>query len=327
MNLTELAGLQNKLQAGQNGRSQRADQFCAAGVLALQNAYAQNFADKSLLKQAHGHFINAIRYNRQDIAAYLGLAYLLMLVEDVAMARKYLQEALRVEPDNAEALQLLAYMTRLESGPAVSVPADVALPEWESPAETLDYDALYEQIEGFIFKQVHQLMSRPAMPRPTLDAETLQSLRQDFAALQSQHAYVNQHLQTLEQELDTSELVQKMRPFESLLRRFEQALHISEQLERVMQALERELQAVQALQVQAHALQTPAELAELEDLLEETMDRCDALADQLDAFENQADDLSAALQRYEALITRVEALRESLDHFAEHVGQTPALAV
>lgn len=322
MNLTQIGGLENRLRAGKTDRSDRARQECESAILSLQTAYEQGFSDKTLLKRAHAGFIAAIRFNRQDPVPYLGLTYLLILIGDPAMARKYLQEALRLEPESAEAMEVLQYLTALEKGTLTPASAGPAAPVLA--ADDTDFDAIYEQVESFVRKQLHSLMSRPVMPRPTLDPARLQSLRQEFAEVQQSREYIDRQMRILEAEIDTAMLANQLRPFESLSRRFEQALQLSETLGQVMGQLQAELNASRQLLLRAQALVSPAGLNALEQELELSMDRCDALADTLDPLENQVDDFKQLQAVYESLVDIVEEIRDALDLFSE---QRPAQAV
>lgn len=80
---------------------------CAEGLSLLQHISHRESVDKSLFKKAHSHFIKAIQYNRKLITPYVGISYLLLFLGDTPTARKYLQEGLKLEPENEEIQTLI----------------------------------------------------------------------------------------------------------------------------------------------------------------------------------------------------------------------------
>ncbi|MEZ0367609.1 MAG: hypothetical protein ACAI44_00835, partial [Candidatus Sericytochromatia bacterium] len=81
-------------------RHQTSEQEYAAGMQCLAQAQEAGFGQPDLLKQASNHFLAAIRHNYRHPEPYVGMAYLLMLIEDDRQALKYVCEALRIDPGN-----------------------------------------------------------------------------------------------------------------------------------------------------------------------------------------------------------------------------------
>ncbi|KAL6057065.1 hypothetical protein QOT17_015728 [Balamuthia mandrillaris] len=87
----------------------KAKELHEQGVDLLAKAQASGFEDKQSLKDASTAFINGLVCDRNAPECYVGLAYLLLLLDDRPFALRYLNECLRVCPDYEDAKKLKAY--------------------------------------------------------------------------------------------------------------------------------------------------------------------------------------------------------------------------
>lgn len=168
-------------------RHSTSEAACAKGVALLQHIAHREPVDKALVKEAHSHFIKAIQYNRKLITPYVGISYLLLFLGDTSTARKYLQEGLKLEPENEEVQTLLKYITAKETGKLA--PAEPSLSS--VPSDEPNYDELYDKLEAFISRQTFRTNSvvKKLKPSPQPQAiEELNKLQQEFETAYQEEA-------------------------------------------------------------------------------------------------------------------------------------------
>jgi tetratricopeptide (TPR) repeat protein len=80
------------------------------GYRLIVKAERSSFEDKQSLKDAIRAFINAIACNRSKPEGWVGMGYIALLVEQNAIARRYLEKALQLDSTNEDAQKLLNYL-------------------------------------------------------------------------------------------------------------------------------------------------------------------------------------------------------------------------
>lgn len=297
MNLKELVHAQSQLL---QHRHSEADLLCRQAYYLIAEAEAGDFANKALLKQALMLFTQAVRQQRRAPEPYIGLAYLAILLEQRSQARRYLQTALGLNPQQSDAAQLLNY---LEQAP----PVTTALPAF-AEAPFGDLDRLHEHIEQQLYEFVRTLMQQ-APPEISFEPEAIRALQATTTALQEQIQTFENRIVLLEGEFDTADLRRRLRPAEAIFKRYQRALDSSESQRAVHGEIIRLIETVRSLfgQSEAEPL-SPERERELESL----MDRCDWVADRLDELSAE-ERLETLEYRYHALIEMIEQVREKLD--------------
>lgn len=317
MHLQDLyQNIHNQRDQLQAHRHQQASQFTASARQLIDQATAEQFSDKELLKTALEMLMHAVQHNRQHTEAYLCLAYLMYLIGDDTTALEYLKDALALEPAHPVGLELKAEIlkqrfaeptTKTQAHPSRLMQEQLA--QDELAEEELDEDELQQAI----VQAIHQLSSQPPPQVKGLDLEAYQQARQFQALLQQRQQVFEAQLLRLEQEVDVMSLRQALRPLEVFLRRSQQQLQGVQQLLTLQRDIQREIRVVQQMyDLLAGQLQA-ADLKLLEQKLEQSLDQADLLADQLDALENQGIDQQALVQLYEQLVTLTQQFIEQLD--------------
>ncbi|HEY9841884.1 MAG TPA: hypothetical protein V6D23_15585, partial [Candidatus Obscuribacterales bacterium] len=108
------------------------------GVECLQEAAAQNYQDREVLAEACEHLLEAIRHNRSDPDAYVGMGYLLWIAGEHSESLLYLSEAVLLDAQNPDARMLV----QLNQQALAARPAQTTL---VLPAED-DYDQRYDAL-------------------------------------------------------------------------------------------------------------------------------------------------------------------------------------
>ncbi|PKL75634.1 MAG: hypothetical protein CVV27_14350 [Candidatus Melainabacteria bacterium HGW-Melainabacteria-1] len=321
MDPTFLKNIQERSGTLQENRQSASEANLFQGIACLEKFQQDGFGDLDLLKLACRQLIQAMKANSLDDRPCLALAYTFLLIEDYETAGEYLglaREIDRNNPLNAALGETMAELKRLPDETEQKIPVLAEIPSTGEAA--LDYDALYDEVEASIVKQVHALMQQPP-PKPSLNPTQVKQLEHLYQQLQNNHQAICRQIAVVDREIDVSELRVKLKPFEASLQRYEKALLASEQLKSLRNELDQELQKIEQASQTADAATDPGDIPVLEQTLESLLDHCDAYADQLDALHTSGVEISAIEPLYNNVLQNVEELRETLEDATERLKQ------
>ena len=292
---------QNKLQTAQAKLSK--------GFDLLAGARAAGYNDKSTLEQAARELIHALKQNRSETRAFIGLGYIFMLWGNKNEAWYYLNEARKLDPNNEDAQRLIRF---LQENPDYKTEA-LAQQQAVSMAEAGEDLDLYEQTANAI-KDLNRMVTQELNLglAPGDDLNDVEATFDQFAALSTAHEIIEQNLDMLETSDNTETLRKGLYPIEVLLRRYRATLaecaaylDIREQLaggEEYFSYLE-------------SAFVSPArtDISTCEAHFEKLYDLCDKLADQLDAIESKQPAFKRLSDQYRKFTQQIEFFRDRLD--------------
>ena len=292
----------------------------------LHQAHQENFYNLDLLSEAAEALIIAIQNNRTLPEPYLAMAYIFVLLENHQAATSYLKEVLRQYPENADALKLLAEIEAKEKaarknlvaqGPARPAPT-LPKPLPESPEE-IDYDDLYESLETLIIEEVRKISEYPNIP-PTPKNKDLQEIKKYQQQVQSVLEKIQLQLQVLEAEIETHELLSKLKPLEILQKRYDISLHISQELQELLVKITEEQQLVQEQLGSLVEVESAEDLTIMEENLDSLLDGSDQIANQIETFEQKGYACLEAEKSYSSLVKDIEKLQDAMDDLSELKG-------
>jgi chromosome segregation ATPase len=317
MFLKELTKIQTAAADQKGDRQKISNEACQQGLRLLQQVSQSNPPNPAELKKAFRDLVKAIQYNRRNSAAYMGCAYLQVMAKNEAMARKYLQELLKIEPEHAAAQDLLQFITKQGKAPAKlpTLAAQSPLQLKPEPPKEQDLDALYDQVEAHLMGLQKQLLGLSALLKPSLKPEATEALRQEQQHLQALLKGLNRQIEMIDQEIETTELRQQIRPFETLLKRAESVLTIAHEMAELQTRMESAEERLKHLSDRLKGKEMGLSSAEAE--LESIMDLCDACADEIDSLENAKHDVSELVPLYENLINQLESSRDLIEDMNE----------
>lgn len=305
MDLALLKELKNQTQSLATNRRQSSDDSYQVGIQHLAKAQESGFEDKASLKEASKHFIKAIQFGRQNPEPYIAMAYLLILLGDQMTATRYLSEARRVDPQNADAEVLFTFLQSPE-------PVDEDEDDFELVAldgEAGDEDAQYEEAQRLIRSLLRQTQDLPK--HPALNPGAFKQLEEQYLELEQKLQQIYGVLEELELEMDTTHLAQQVRPLEAALQQFAKLRRMSGRLIRVVQEM---LQICEQLDADLGTLSLPgADAGQWNQNLEKYLDDCDRFADLLDEVDEQGFSISQLEPYYNQLVGKVEALQDVID--------------
>lgn len=281
-------------------RHQRAAQAYRDGMQGLVQAKQEAFKNKGRLLDVSQQLNLALRLNRQDPLNYIGMAYFLMLLDELSKAESYAQRALALDPENTKAGRILAGIVKLKKNKP---------PDSETPsrlAVTPEASLSYSETRAAIFQEVKRVLEVVELPEPAVTPEACAAVIQQRQSLKDLRDLFKTQLKRLAKDDDITELEGLMRPLHALIARFEAALAAGVEFQSLSEAISLAFGQSADLFM---ALAGPVSAA-FANQLEAILDSCDALADRLDALEQQHYDIKALEAEYGNLVSYVRALQD-----------------
>lgn len=251
------------------------------------------------LETALNLLATAVSANRRHAKAWALMASIFYALRAYQPAAQYLQNALAIDPNEADALALQQLMRQARPIPLVS---EAAAPD--APAYS---DAQIDYLEDKLDAIGQQLRTLQVEPRPVLSAAQLEAITQLRDSLQASQRFLADALGGLGDEMDTASLQLKLQSIESLVWQLNQLLALSDKFRH--QASELELLASAVAAFEASNGSQPDKDARFELLL----DRCDAMADWLDEMAAKQVPIEALEPSYTALVKDLRELQDRLE--------------
>lgn len=287
----------------QHARHEKADKLYRLGSEYLRRAREDdpNDPDRALLRNAARCFAAAIENNRRDPRPYLQQAYLFLLTGNGRKAVRYLQEAQRLDPENARAKQLLAHAQKQASKGVKKATAKPAGPP--NPA-------LLSQKRSAFIQELGQILERVFRETQNLQPTWAKPVLEGYRKLQDEYNQTYnrlcKRLDQLEPHMPIQDLDRELQKLEVTLNRIDDLCELSGQMVELYQRIEH---ARKQLERQLAASQSdPTARSGIQASLDRYQPICDSLADELDTLEGSGFDVSALMPGYEALIITFQQL-------------------
>lgn len=209
-----------------------------AGMGALSEAQEYEGAERQArLVESCDCFIEAIRFGPDRPEPYLGMAYLLTLLEDYHSAGKYVRLALKLAPEYPEALDLerLIQTCSVVSDAIADLSelcmiAGVRMEEINPDAEDLDLDELLHKTETLLYTQI-KLLEYEELPQVQTRPEKIAEMSHKQQELQAFVQGIRKRLNLLhDRAFDISELEVYLAHVEDLSQKYSFCLKVSRHL-------------------------------------------------------------------------------------------------
>jgi tetratricopeptide (TPR) repeat protein len=309
MDFSAIASIQQTRQQLESRRQNQAEALMKSAFEAMRKAFDPQSGrqKRQFLQAALEAFGNALQQQRSNPEIYIGLAYLLISMQEFSQAHNYLSEGQRLAPNHPDIEQMLAYLKqrseRIQTKPVVST--GEANPPDSIQSEDA-FDELYDKVESQLQTALAGIQREVLPAKPTLVLSQSPTLAQLFGHYQQLSQSLQRDLRILHSEFDTAPLEQQLARLNAFLKRCQGLLAAAEELKQLYQALQGFRAEVKGL---IQAFSPSAALPPVDDLL----DRCDAFADQLDEYERKGYALKELLECYEAVVEDLENLQNLID--------------
>lgn len=332
MDFSAIASIQQTRQQLESRRQSQAEALMKTAFETMRKAFDPESGrqKRQLLQEAIEAFGSALQQQRSNPEIYIGLAYLLISLQEFSQAYNYLQEGQRLAPGHPDIVQMLDYLQnraqRVQAKPAATsvsarpaaLPSALPIsasqsagPAGTSPASAGpqnedEYDELYDKVESQLQTALAGIRREVLPTQPNLSLSQSPSLAQLFQDYEKLGQSLQRDLRILHSEFDTAPLEQQLSQLNLFLKRCQKLLTGAEELRQLYKRLQG-FHAEIKNQIQVFS-QTGAQ-PPVDDLL----DQCDAFADQLDEYERKGYALKELLSSYEALVEELETLQNLID--------------
>lgn len=301
MDLSALSNLSKaRKQSGHlDQRHEKAFRLYRLGCEYLKRAKKSNYSDKNLTKKSIRCFVKAIENNRNDARPYARLGYLFLLYKDPVQASKYLNEAVRINPKNADAQRLLDYaqnsaVKKIKKKKGLGAPPPKLKLNTQGTPQ-----GQYKALERAIQEQVTLSFQKVQGIKPTLIPINLRQLRDTLKNLEKNYDDLGKSLDVLEQKIDVSRLDMELKKLEINLNLLEDTIKLSEQQIEFKKSM---LTLTEQIEIHMERYVQKADPIEVyEDFLDKALDECDELADELEFLEGSGYDIKPLMKYYNKL--------------------------
>lgn len=298
--LKDLRSAREQIQQRDQHR-QGAAQTLYAQAQELLAAYNRDH-DKQTLRQCMLALTEAIRAARSYDEPYLLLGFIYLSLGLPQLALKYVRVADHLQSRHPLLPKLKAAIAEGYQAPVVATggkaKGDFSLIDFDQ----IDYDALYDEVDAQIGREIEAVMNLPIPVRPKASSSLIAQLAEFRTGLEGTLEVLSGQLEIVEQEIDCARQRSKLRLIET---RWRQLLAMEEHCRQFL-ALRKSIQRVQE--------EVWIELADPhEDRLETYLDQCDGFADELDALSSKGLDISELEAEYNTLTDSITQLQERLD--------------
>lgn len=273
-------------------RHEESQNYLSRGVECMLLAEEDQYQDKALLTEACDAFIEAIKYNRQQTEAYVGMAYLLWILGDHPRALQYLEQGLRTNPSHPDVHALIKQIT----GKPQAAPA-------QAPPQA--YQALQAEIQALLEKvQLENTATLAASVNP----HAVERLQERLLEWESHYEAVLSAIDALQAFHERVMLTCELGPVQDRIIAYHQALRQSERLTRLDDKI---LENTRLTRQYLNALEA-GETGMFRSYADILIDNCDALADELDLLEREGLNIRTLDSHYQQLIEMVEAFQHAM---------------
>lgn len=277
-------------------RHEESQNYLSRGVECMLLAEEDHYQDKALLIEACDAFIEAIKYNRQQTEAYVGMAYLLWILGDQPRALQYLEQGLRTNPAHPDVHALIKQITgKTQSAGAAA-----------HPAEPQAYQAVQAEIQALLAKVDSE---NTATLAASVNPHAVERLQERLLLWESDYEAVLAAIDGLQAFHERVMLTCELGPVQDRIMAYHQALRQSERLTRLDDKI---LENTRLTRQYLNALEA-GETGMFRTYADILLDNCDALADELDLLEQEGLNIRTLDSHYQQLIEVVEAFQHAME--------------
>lgn len=194
--------------------------------------------------------------------------------------------------------------------------------EDQSAEEKLDYEAIRQELKSMLQSQSRAMVQHLRQAQVMANPREVEMLRRNQKGFEASLAEIHNQITLLEQAgIDTTELLNLIRPIESGLKQFERALS-SNQFLKITERIYAEVEVVLEQIREAQQVSNAEDLSILQENIDVLYENCDTFADELDEIAEQGIDIAPVLEHYDVLRVNLEQFERVLQDAANRIGLT-----
>ena len=279
-------------------RHEESENALNRGIECMLLAEEDRYQNKDLLTEACDAFIDAIKFNRQNTPAYVGMAYLLWLLKDEKRALSYLEQGLRTNPSDPDVHALIKQI----SGTSVAASsANAQGPESGSAAAAVR--AQVQELLDILTSERSKTIS------PSINNHMIERLQENVLDWELRYDDVLGAIDGLDTFHERVMLTCDLGPVQDRIIAYHKALKDSE---RMLKLDDQILENTRLARQYVEEIEN-SETGMFQAYIDVLLDNCEAIAESLDAFESESLNIKTLDSHYQQLADLVEELQDKVE--------------
>ncbi len=190
----------------------------------------------------------------------------------------------------------------------------------ETPEETVDYDALKQELKQTMQSQHHAMIKHLHQSQTLADPKRVELLKRNQAGFEKAYSQMQEQLVLLESTgMDVADLQIQLKPLDAGLKQFERALNSNQYL-KFTAKIYQEVEMVNAQLADAQNCDNADDIEILHENVEVLFENCDAFADQIEELSDQGLDIDPIIEHYDVLRMSIEQFERAVQESANRIG-------
>jgi hypothetical protein len=292
----------------------------AEGMKALSDAQELDGTERQArLVQSCDKFILAIHHARSRPEPYLGMAYLLTILEDYHSAGKYVRQALHLAPNYPEAedlnrlIQTCSVVTDAFADLSeLCLVAGMRMEEIHPEDQDLNCEDLYAKTETLLYTQL-QLVDHEPPPEVVIRTEALAEIKHSTQELAAFTKGIRRRVEILEQHMAVTELVLQLEKLEAISQKYQACLQTSQKLAEISDWVKQDFKLLTRHVIQLRMHTSAEEVARAERFDAELQKRYEEITQIMQALDPQIHAQFSEEISFDHLLQQRENFQQLLD--------------
>lgn len=293
------SAVKSLIESVQVSREERAIEHFDEALQLLKKTKRSNFQNDELTRECIDHFMNVIVYEKSDYRPFLYLGYILIMYHQHSFARRFLQVAKNLQPEQSDVNRLLDFIRT----PPVSREEKLFF-EKQKEGELLNFDELEEAIKQ---KSLSLLTIPVNAQKPEIDLDKRKSIFLCYQDLQTSLQNFYQQLKELDKYENVDALFKRLGPIEIKMRMLKIWMTLSRNFAEYAQTIHLNHQKTLQFIHKSHTSTVS------EEDIEELVDIADQIGERLNELSQKSFNISALETEYNKWMNNLERLQEEVE--------------
>jgi hypothetical protein len=319
--LSALKQANQKIHTSDEKRHQKSLAYYILGRQYIKEAIDEQW-NREKLTLAVDCFVAGIQHNYKNPSNYVGMAMMLMLIEQSKDAVAYLKMALEIAPNYKLAQALLAQYQSAIAPQRVSTNRPQPPAAVQQLVNAIDYDQLYDEVNLKIIEVLKTIMGENLHGlKPSLNVRDLKTLEIKYQSFHVLYVDLKKQIELVDEEIETTDLRKQLVPVEKSIQQMANLIEIFQQFMTLYEDIKQHQALTLTVISQSKEIHEQEDLSILEENLEVLLDHSDEVADHLDEIEKKGFSIQPLEKPYNSYIEELESFQDVLDETRQRLQE------